>query len=223
MYVGHYIAAFALKKKAADLSLGWLFIGVQLVDILFFPFVLLGIERLNLIHNYTETNHFELVFMPYTHSLLATFIWSSVGFITFKYLFKHSSSTSLAFALAVASHWLVDLLVHTPDLPIWSDQSMKLGFGLWNYRWIAFGLETVFLFGGIYFYQQSMKVSTHTMYLYGGVLIAIHGSQVFLPPPDILNKLTLAISAVISYLVFAWIAHWLDRKALKSSSHSSKN
>ena len=37
MFVGHYAAAFVLKGKEPSASLGMLFIGVQLVDILFFP------------------------------------------------------------------------------------------------------------------------------------------------------------------------------------------
>jgi len=216
MYVGHYVAAFALKKQAPTLSLGWLFIGVQFVDILFFPFVLMGVERLNLIPDYTATNHFELEYMPYTHSLLATVVWSIFGFLVFRYLFKLSVKAAFAMALAIASHWFVDLLVHTPDLPIWSDKSPKLGFGLWNYRYVAFGLETLFLFGGIYLYQKAINSKSISMYIFGLVLITIHATQVFLPPPEVLNKTTLAISAVASYLLFAWIAHKLDKRNQKT-------
>jgi len=43
-----------------------------------------------------------------------------------------NNSVALVVALAVFSHWLFDLIVHTPDLPLWSDASPKLGFGLWN-------------------------------------------------------------------------------------------
>jgi len=51
MFVGHYAASFALKKFEKRASLGVLFLAVQFVDILFFPFVLLGIERINIIEN----------------------------------------------------------------------------------------------------------------------------------------------------------------------------
>lgn len=212
MFVGHYVAAFALKKKAPDLSLGWLFIGVQFVDILFFPFVLLGIERLQLIPNYTETNHFFLEYMPFTHSLMATLVWSSLTYVVVRYLLKSTAGAAGAMAFAVASHWFVDLLVHTPDLPLWSDSSTKLGFGLWNFRWIAFLLEGLFLYLGVYLYNQSMNSRSYVMYIYATVLWGIQASQVFLPPPEILNKTSLAISAIFSYLLFAVIAHWLDKR-----------
>jgi hypothetical protein len=47
--IGHYSAAFALKSVEKDASLGWLFLAVQFADILFFPLVLLGIERMSII------------------------------------------------------------------------------------------------------------------------------------------------------------------------------
>lgn len=49
MFVGHYAASLALKSVEKNASLGLLFLAVQFVDILFFPFVLLGIECMNII------------------------------------------------------------------------------------------------------------------------------------------------------------------------------
>jgi hypothetical protein len=79
MFVGHYAASLALKSVEQSASLGMLFLAVQFVDILFFPLVLLGVERMNIIENYTASTHFELVFMPYTHSLLAAFLWAGAA------------------------------------------------------------------------------------------------------------------------------------------------
>ena len=46
MFVGHYAASLALKRFEKRASLGVLFLAVQLVDIVFFPLVLLGVESL---------------------------------------------------------------------------------------------------------------------------------------------------------------------------------
>ena len=215
MYVGHYAASLALKKYDKKLSLGWLFIGVQLVDILFFPLVLMGIERMNIIENYTATNHFQLEYMPFTHSLLATFVWAGLGFVVAKQIWKDGKAVSWIIAAAIASHWFVDLLVHTPDLPLWADTSPKLGFGLWNNRDLAFGLEAIFLFIGLYIYLNAINPASNFkkwgMVIFVIVMIAIQASQVYLPP-SILDKTTIAISGVASYLVFAGIAHWIDSK-----------
>ncbi len=66
MFIGHYAASLALKRFERRASLGLLFLAVQFVDILFFPLVVLGLERINLIENYTQSTHFELEYMPYT-------------------------------------------------------------------------------------------------------------------------------------------------------------
>ena len=87
MFVGHYAASLALKRFESRASLGLLFLGVQLVDILFFPFVLLGVERINIIENYTQSTHFQLEYMPYTHSLVGSGAGaegrSSIGWVVF--------------------------------------------------------------------------------------------------------------------------------------------
>jgi hypothetical protein len=64
MFVGHYAASLALKNVEKQVSLGLLFLAVQFVDILFFPFVLMGIERINIVENFTQSTQFELEYMP---------------------------------------------------------------------------------------------------------------------------------------------------------------
>ncbi len=124
MFVGHYAASLALKKFEKRASLGVLFLAVQFVDILFFPLVLLGIERMNIVENFTQSTHFELEYMPFTHSLLASMLWAGAAYVLFRWVIVKKNSVALIVALAVFSHWLFDLVVHTPDLPLWSDASV---------------------------------------------------------------------------------------------------
>jgi len=84
VFVGHYAASLALKKFESRASLGVLFLAVQLVDILFFPFVLLGIERVNIVEHATASTHFELVYMPYTHSLVGSALWALAAYSLFR-------------------------------------------------------------------------------------------------------------------------------------------
>ena len=70
MFIGHYAVSLALKKHEKNASIFLLFLAVQFVDILFFPLVLAGIEHLTIIANYTQSTHFRLDSMPYTHSLV---------------------------------------------------------------------------------------------------------------------------------------------------------
>ena len=87
MFVGHYAAALALKKIEKRASLGILFLAVQFVDLLFMPFVLLGIERMNIVPGFTESTHFELEYVPYTHSLVGSLFWAAAAYAVFRWLF----------------------------------------------------------------------------------------------------------------------------------------
>lgn len=134
MFVGHYAASLILKRVDKNASLGMLFLAVQFVDILFFPFVLMGIEHFNIVENYTESTHFELEFMPYTHSLFASLLWAAAVYIALRLLplkkAVNKNKVAIVMGVAVLSHWFFDLIVHTPDLPLLSDSSTKIGLGL---------------------------------------------------------------------------------------------
>jgi FtsH-binding integral membrane protein len=118
-------------------------------------------------------------------------------------------------AVAVLSHWFLDLIVHTPDLPLVGDSSLKLGFGLWNNNVATYGLEALFLIGGLWLYLKSTKGETkigrYGMIVYVVVLLLLNILNIFGPLTDD-NVTTLVISALASYLVFAGIAFWLDQK-----------
>jgi hypothetical protein len=160
VFVGHYAASLALKKFEKRASLGVLFLAVQFVDIVFFPFVLLGIERINIIENYTPSTHFQLEYMPFTHSLLASFLWASIAYAFFRWVVVKIRSVALVMAIAVFSHWVIDLVVHTPDLPLWSDASMKLGLGLWNNAIVTYAVEAALLLGALLLYMKSTTATT---------------------------------------------------------------
>ena len=215
MFVGHYAASLALKKFEKRASLGILFLAVQFVDILFFPFVLLGIERVNLVENFTQSTHFELEYMPYTHSLLAFVVWSGAAYALFRWVVVKNHSVAIVVALAVFSHWLLDLLVHTPDLPLAGDATTKLGFGLWNSAIATYALETGLLALGLWLYLRSTKAVTsvgkYGMGIFVGFLLLVNAANIF-GPPMVNSKLGLAVFALTSYFLFAAVAFWLDRK-----------
>ena len=218
MFIGHYSAALALKRVEPNASLGLLFIAVQFVDILFFPLVLLGVERLNIIENFTQSTHFELEFMPYTHSLAASAVWGLAAYLLWRMLPSRpgvsQNRVAIVVAVAVFSHWILDLLVHTADLPLLSDTSPKLGLGLWDDALIAFTLEAALLIAAVLFYLRGTRHTSTTgkygVAAFAVVLIAANAFSVFGPPPD--NVALLAAMSMGSYIAFAAIALWLDRK-----------
>ncbi len=215
MFVGHYAAALALKKFEKRASLGMLFLGVQFVDILFMPFVLLGIERMNIVPNITQSTHFELEYMPYTHSLVGSLFWAAVAYVVFRWLFVKKQSVALVIALAVFSHWIFDLIMHTPDMPLWTDDSIKLGLGLWNNAAASYALEAVLLIGALWLYlratQATSAIGKYGMPVFIALLLLVNIFNIYGPPPAG-GKIELAVSAMVAYFGFAGIAFWLDRK-----------
>lgn len=215
MFVGHYAVSLALKNVEKKASLGLLFLAVQFVDIFFFPFVLLGIERINIIENFTQSTHFELEYMPYTHSLLASFLCAGFIYAVFRIISPRYKSIALVIGLAVLSHWFLDLIVHTPDLPLWSDASTKLGFGLWRNAIATYVLEAALLAAGLWLYLRSTKATSligkYGMSIFVVILLLVNAVNIFGPPFGN-SKVSLAISALAMYFLFAGVAQWLDRK-----------
>ena len=78
MFIGHYGPSFALKAIRPAIPLWLLFVAVQLVDIGWALLVLLGVERVRIVPGITASNPLDLYYMPYTHSLAAVALWSTV-------------------------------------------------------------------------------------------------------------------------------------------------
>jgi hypothetical protein len=160
MFVGHYSVALAAKSEKNKIPLWVLFVAVQLLDFLWAPFVLLGIEKVRF-PGITATNALDLYYMPYTHSLIGALFWSAVAFAIYKIGWRNIASNSavLLVGFAVFSHWLLDLIVHRPDLPIYDD-TLKVGFGLWNYRGIEFALEIgILLVGAVVYLKRNGAIA----------------------------------------------------------------
>src|SRR6267142_423531 len=155
MFVGHYSVAFAVKSDSNKIPLWVLFVAVQLLDFLWAPLVLLGMEKVRIVPGITASSPLDLYYMPYTHSLVGALIWSGLALVLYRVASgaKVSRGAALIVAFAVFSHWILDLIVHRPDLAIYDD-TLKVGFGLWNYRGLEFGLETAILAGGILIYLK---------------------------------------------------------------------
>lgn len=215
MFVGHYAVSLALKKFENRASLGALFLAVQFLDILFFPFVLVGIERISIVPRFTQSTNFELVYMPYTHSLIASLLWAGFAYFVFRWVVFRNASVAAVVGLAVFSHWLLDLVVHTPDLPLWTDASPKLGLGLWNNAIATYLLEAALLMLGLWLYIKSTAAKTrlgkYGMAVFVGLLLAVNALNIFGPPMGD-SRLSLAVSALTLYFAFAAVAYWLDGK-----------
>ena len=232
MFIGHYAVSFAFKAKENKASLALLFIAVQFIDILFFPLTLMGIEKFNLIENYTQSTHFQLAFMPYSHSLLATLLWALLVFLILIMVNKSKTKITtvklnqsagskmvvILMALAVISHWLLDFIVHTPDLPLLINDAPKVGLGLWNNALLTYLLEAVLVLAGLFLYMRSTqgktKIGLYGMPVFVFLLLMFNIVNIFGPLSVEDTNENIAVTSIIVYFVLALIAYWLDKKRM---------
>ncbi|MBI1890425.1 MAG: hypothetical protein HYS18_07260 [Burkholderiales bacterium] len=215
MFIGHYAVSFAAKSMEKKLPLWVLFLAVQFVDIAWASLVLLDIEKFRIVPGFTASNPLDLYYMPYTHSLAGALGWGILIYLLCRNWrrSREAMKTGVILALAVFSHWLLDYVVHVPDLPLFGD-THKVGLGLWNYAVPALMLEVVLLFGCIWLYLRTTR-ATSTLGEYGVialglVMLAVQVVISFGPPP--VTQHIAAMEGLVFYAIFTGLAAWLETK-----------
>jgi hypothetical protein len=220
MFIGHYGVSLAAKRFAPRASLGVLFVGAQLLDVLFAVFVLLGVENLRIVPGFTKMNPYDLS-MPYSHSLVGAVLWSALAALVFAALMKKTIpvakqrvTAALVFAVVVFSHFALDVPMHTPDLPLgFGPDATKVGFGMWNQPDVAVVMELGVLVAGgtLYLGSTRAKAGGETATLVTAIiLVALAIATPFMPPPG--TGAAFAVQALGAYAALAALAEWMDRK-----------
>ena len=214
MFIGHFALSFAAKKAAPKVSLGTLFIATQFVDIVW-PFLLLfNIEKVAIVPGFTQSNALEFLHFPYTHSLLAGLFWGAVTALAY-WLIKRDKRGAIVIGLCVLSHWFLDLLVHTADLPLSPFGDSRFGFGLWNHVALSLTIETILFLGGLYIYAGFTKAKTKAgkwgLWAFAVFLILFNISNTFGPPPPA-DITTLSLTLIALMAIIIALAYWIDKK-----------
>jgi hypothetical protein len=220
MFIGHYGVSLAAKRASPDLSLAVLFLAVQLLDVLFSIFILLGVEKMKIVHGFTAFNPYDLYWMPYSHSLVGALVWSALATLVCwmavrRLPARQRKIASLVLGAAVFSHFVLDVPVHIADLPLWPGAGApKIGLGLWNHRLATIVTELAVLSVGGWIYLRNSRPLTKGAHLgtivFGCVLVAGTVGTPFQPDPS--NAQSFAILALTLYTMFAIGAAFVDRR-----------
>jgi hypothetical protein len=215
MFVGHYGVSFAAKPAARSVPLRVWVIAVQWLDVVWSILVLLGVEKLRIVPGFTEANSLDLYYMPYTHGLPGAAALSLLlGAIVAAFIPQNHASIFWLLAAAAFSHWILDLVVHTPDLPLYDDTA-KVGFGLWRHVAVSFPLELIVLGTGGWIYARTMPAmgGRGRAFLWGYIvllaLIQVYAN--FGPAPT--STQVMAIMAFGFYVLLAAMAAVVERVA----------
>jgi len=211
MFLGHYGPSFLAKRADQGISLWVLFVAVQLLDVFWGVFVLLGIEKVRIVPGFTKTNALDLYYMPYTHSLPGALAWAiaaGAGYL----LLTRSRRGALLVGAAVFSHWPLDLLVHRPDLALY-DNAAKVGLGLWNYPFLTLAIEGALVLGSLALYMKSTRAlkgsARYAMPVFISAVFGIQAAMAFGSPPP--SDHAMAVTALGSYALLAGVIAWLER------------
>ena len=207
MFVGHFAAGLACKRIAPTVSLGTWFLAVQLLDLLWPLFLFAGLEHVRIAPGITAFTPLDFYDYPITHSLLGAALWAAALAAMSRRWLKDGRVTGLV-ALAVLSHWLLDVVAHRPDVPV-LPAGPYLGLGLWHSVPATLAVELSMLAAGIALYTGVARPRWSFWLLVAALLAAYAGAAFGPPPPDVT---TLAVSALGVWLFVAW-AYRADRHA----------
>ncbi len=208
MFIGHFAPALVAATRKDAPSLPILFVAGQFVDWLFFGFVLIGVEHMRIIPGFTVVNSFDLYDMPWTHSLVGSLFWAAL-FGGGVWAWTRNRTGALIAAAVVFSHWLLDLLVHAPDLTL-AGSPPSLGFGLWNHAAVEMPLEIAITLGGLWLYARASGGWRLSVYVLGAVLLLLQAIDWFgakPPAPDV----SMVLLGWVGYGVATLAAWWAAR------------
>jgi hypothetical protein len=215
MLLGHYAPAFVLQRVRPSVKLWHLFVATQFVDVLWDASILGGLEHARIVPGFNASNGLDLWDMPYTHGLFATGVWALLAFAVWRATHRGRTGTgdAIVIAVAVASHFVGDYLVHVPDLPLFAAQGTKIGLGLWRHRTLAVAVETgLFAASAVVWWLPRAKSRGARPVAVLLVLMTLAtAASYFVPPPATMPAMVGA--AFITYVVCAALAAWAERRA----------
>lgn len=211
MFLGHYATGLAAKKISPQTPLPLLLLASQLIDHLWPVFLLLGIERVQIVPGITAATPLDFVHYPWTHSLLMSVIWGII-FGAVVYAFRKQSREAVILGALVPSHWLLDLISHRPDLPLMPGSGGLYGWGLWNSVPWTLVVEMSLFVAGVALYVSSGALTTKRSRIIFWALIAFllvsHAANMFGPPPPSVEMIAWAGNSLWLVILWAW---WVER------------
>ena len=211
MFLGHFGVGFGAKAAAPQVSLGSLFLAAQFIDLLWPTLLMLGVERVRIITTPVQGPPLEFVHYPISHSLLTVLVWAGL-FGGIYFALRRSRRGAWVLGALVVSHWLLDLIVHYPDLPLYPGSSAHLGFALWSYPMTEIMLELGIFAGGVFLYLRSTcardAVGKWALWALIAFFVFIHIANTFGAPPPSVGALAWVGQA--QWLLVIW-GYWVDR------------
>jgi membrane-bound metal-dependent hydrolase YbcI (DUF457 family) len=210
MFLGHLAVGFAAKRAAPRASLAILMAAPLWLDLLWPVLVLAGVEVVRIAPGPTPFLALDFVWYPWSHSLALTLLWAAL-FGGVYWARTRYAAGALVVAAGVASHWILDLVVHRPDLPLWPG-GPRVGLGLWYSVPGTIAVEALLFAAGVAAYASATRPRDRTgsvaLWALVGLVSVIFVSNMLGPPPP--SARAIGALGLAQWLFVPWAA-FIDR------------
>ena len=200
-----------MKRVAPRTSLGATFVAAQLADLFWPILLLLGVEQVRITPNgHNPFLTLDFVNYPWSHGLVpelaAGAVVGGLYFAATRY-----GRGAIVLGLLVPSHWVIDLIVHVADLPLYPGAAARYGFGLWRHPTLTVIVEVVVFAAGVAIYAGTTRardrIGRYGLWSLAVFLLALYAASFGPPPPTVK---ALAWTALIGWPLTLW-PWWVDR------------
>jgi hypothetical protein len=130
--INHAAAALVLKRRYPTVRMAFILLAVQAVELLWVALNLIGVEITVTDETVRSVQNIHLIHMPWSHSIATTLVFAVVAWALIRFSLGRPT-IAIAIALGIASHLLLDLVTHSPDIAIAPGLTMKkLGIGFYG-------------------------------------------------------------------------------------------
>lgn len=210
MLAGHLAVALAARRAEPKLSLGVTLAGAFGLDLLWPILLLTRIESVRVQRGDTASTNLAFDHYPWSHGLVPVLAWSLLAGLVARRITR-STRAGIVMGGLVTSHWVLDVVVHRPDLPLWPGGPM-VGLGLWNSVPLSMAVEGTLLVAGLWYYLRGTRRRDAIGIWAPVALVALIGllwaTQPIAPLPPSANAV--AWSALVMWIVLPW-GNWIDR------------
>jgi hypothetical protein len=223
MFIGHFGVGFAAKRVAPQVSLGTAFLAAQFLDLLWPTLLLLGWESVRIAPGATAVTPLVFEHYPISHSLAAVIGWA-IALGGAYALVKKDTRGAMVVAALVVSHWLLDAIVHVPDLPLAPGAGPMVGLGLWQSKAATLAVEVPTFAIGVWLYVKATptldKVGRWALAGLVAFLAIIQIGNLFGPPPPSVTAIAWVGQA--QWLLVAW-GYWVDSRVGRTADNGRSN
>ena len=144
MVAGHFGLAAGVKARERAVPLWALMLATQWLDVVFVPLFIAKIETIEVIGGGKPGYGNGIIHANYTHSLVGALVLALVFALPAG--LRWGRRAAVVLGAVVFSHWLIDLLVHHHDMPLFPGAPAGwplFGFGLWRWPVVTAAATTV--------------------------------------------------------------------------------